>query len=571
MKARGFQIQNVGMWLGFAMIAVPFGVRAQSQPVVARHGMVVTTEPLATEVGVAILRQGGNAFDAAAAVGFALAVTYPQAGNLGGGGFCVALKNNGETFALDMRETAPAAAHRDMYLDEKGEVMEGMSLASHLAVGVPGTVDGLLRLQADHGVLDRAAILAPAIELAESGFEVSFHLRRDLESHRETLVKYPATAAVFFPAEQPPAFGERLRQSDLARTLRRIQKEGRAGFYEGLTADMIVAEMGKYGGVITADDLKRYEAKYREPLRISWGGYQLVTHPLPSSGGVTLAQILGLLDAGQLKHTPHNGADYVSLLVEAERLAYADRNHHLGDGDFVQVPVKELMSDTYLAGRRALLPTGSEAGSSLQIRPGKITSASPESEETTHYCVADAAGNVVAITTTLNAWFGMGAVVDGAGFLLNNEMDDFSAKPGVPNLYGLIGGEANAIAPGKRMLSSMTPTIVLRNHRFMMTMGSPGGGTIITTVLQIFLNRAVWGMNIRDAIDAPRFHHQWLPDNVIYEPRAMGWETMRELAVRGYPLIERESIGVAAGIEATPEGYYAGHADRRGPGTAGGY
>jgi gamma-glutamyltranspeptidase / glutathione hydrolase len=333
-----------------------------------------------------------------------------------------------------------------------------------------------------------------------------------------------------------------------------------------LTADMIVEEMRRGGGIVTAEDLRGYEAKYREPLRFDRGEYEFITHPMPSSGGVTLAQILGLIDLEELRGGAFNSADYVGRIVEAERLAYADRNYHLGDSDFVKVPVYDLISEAYLSKRREEMAPGPEAGTSAGVSHGR-----PEGRETTHYCVADAAGNVVSMTVTLNAWFGMGAVVDGAGFLLNNEMDDFSAKPGVPNLYGLIGAEANAIAPGKRMLSSMTPTIVTRHRRFHFTAGSPGGSTIITTVLQIFLNKALWGMNIRDAIDAGRFHHQWLPDQVYYERRALGPETLDVLEARGYTLVESDTIGVAAGIEATPEGYYAGWADRRGPGVALGY
>lgn len=554
-----------------AVLLPPRGAFSQSHPVYARNGMVVSADALASEVGLEILKQGGNAFDAAAATGFALAVVYPQAGNLGGGGFCVALKADGSTIALDMRERAPAAAGRDMYLDEAGNVIPGRSLYSHQAVGVPGTVDGLLRLQADHGKLTRKEIMEPAIGLAEEGFPVSHAFHEDLERYRAVMTKYPETAAIFFPDGRAPEFGDPLRQSDLARTLRRIERDGRAGFYEGLTSDLIVEAMKKHGGLITAEDLKNYESKYREPFQFSRFGYTFITHPMPSSGGVALSQILGMLDREQLKQVPHNGANYVGLLTEVERLAYADRNYYLGDSDFVEVPLEALTSMPYLERRMALLPQTPVAGDSAQIEPGALGMPAAESEETTHYCVADSAGNVVAITTTLNAWFGMGAMVDGSGFLLNNEMDDFSAKPGVPNLFGLIGAEANAIAPGKRMLSSMTPTIVTRNHRFRMTMGSPGGSTIITTVLQIFLNVAVWDMNIRDAIDAGRFHHQWLPDKVFHEPGALGWETVMALESRGYTMQTRDSIGMAAGIEATPEGYYAGYADRRGPGAAMGY
>ncbi len=574
MKKRSDQSHHrtlIGLLAIGLVLWVPDIVSAQSHPFYARNGMVVSAEAHASEVGVEILKQGGNAFDAAAAVGFALAVVAPHAGNIGGGGFCVALKADGESLALDMRETAPSGAAREMFLDSEGKVIAGLSLDSYLAVGVPGTVDGLLKLQRDHGVLTRKEILAPAIRLAEEGFPASHFLSAELERNREFLTRHPATTAVFFDDGHAIGFGELLRQSDLSRTLRRIQRDGRDGFYGGLTADLIVEAMNRNGGRMTKEDLAGYESKYRDPLTFSWGGFELITHPLPSSGGIALAQILGVLDPDRLKRAPHNGAEYVSLLTEAERLAYADRNFFLGDNDYADVPVKELISEEYLKARGELLPKDREAESSQSVGHGDIRAVRNESEETTHYCVADAAGNVVAITTTLNRAFGMGAVVDGAGFLLNNEMDDFSAKPGTPNLYGLTGAEANAIAPGKRMLSSMTPVIVTRNHRFVMTMGSPGGSTIITTVLQIFLNRVVWGMNIRDAIDAGRFHHQWLPDQVFYEPQALGWETIMELESRGYPMAVRSSLGRAAGIEATPEGDYAGCADRRGPGVVMGY
>lgn len=527
--------------------------------------MVVSVESHASEVGIEILKAGGNAFDAAAAVGFALAVTHPEAGNLGGGGFCVGLTAAGESFALDFRETAPAAATRDMFLDFDGKPIPGKSMRSHLAAGTPGSVEGLLQLVETRGKLDRRQVLAPAIRLAREGFPVSKELHTELARAAERLNVHAATRAIFFPDGEPLAFGTVLKQPDLAATLEAIARDGKTGFYEGHIANLIVAEMKRGGGIITADDLKGYRARDRKPFIFRSGEDEIITMPLPSSGGITLAQILGLADLGKLKDAGWGSARYVHLLAEAERLAYADRNFFLGDPEFNKVPVDRLISSEYLAERRKLMPDG-RAGKSQGVTHGH-----PEAMQTTHYCVVDSSGNVAAVTTTLNGSFGMGAVVTGAGFLLNNEMDDFSIKPGEPNAYGLTGAEANAIAPGKRMLSSMTPTIVRKDGRFFMTIGSPGGSTIITTVLQIYLNATLFGMNIRDAIDAPRVHHQWLPDNILHEAHALSPDTIEILRTMGYSLKEAESIGVAAGIMRTSDGLLAGHADRRGDGAAAGY
>lgn len=535
--------------------------RADATAVGAR-GMVVSAEARATDAGVQILRNGGNAFDAAAAIGFALGVTHPIAGSLGGGGFAVAITAGGEALALDFRESAPRAAHRDLFLDAAGEPIPGASLRSARASGVPGTADGLLRLQRDHGVLARADVMAPAITLARDGVPVSPFLAKALAERRDDLAPFEATRAVFFGADGG-VLRERdlLVQTDLAHTLERIAADGRDGFYAGETAARIVHAMEEAGGILDAADLDAYRSRRRVPLRFERWGDEFVTHPLPSSGGVTLGQILGLLDRDALHAAGFQTPEYVRQLVEAERIAYADRNHHLGDPDFVDAPVERLLSEEYLSKRRRLLPARG-AGHSSGVSPGR-----PEPDETTNFCVADAAGNVVVITMTLNQWFGTGALVAGTGIFLNNEMDDFSVKPGVPNLYGLVGGEANAIAPGKKPLSSMTPTIVRRDGEFLLAIGSPGGSTIITTVLQVYLNVTLWGMDLAGAIDAPRFHHQWLPDRIDAEEDALGEDVRAGLVAMGYEIAPRR-LGRATGIVRLPGGSLEGHADRRVSGKA---
>ena len=547
-------------------LAVVLGtVSTESRPNVAANGMVASPEPLATDVGVAILKAGGNAFDAAAAVQFALAVTYPTAGNIGGGGFMVGLTADGETFALDFREEAPQAATEDMFVDADGEMVPGLSTSTHKGVGVPGSVDGMLKLVDRYGTLTRDQVLVPAITLARDGFPVSYALASSLR-RSERLRQFASSVEAFGLADDGPAMGDLLTQPDLAATLEAVADEGRDGFYAGRVADMIVADMKANGGLITHEDLSRYEAEWREPLIFEHAEYQLVTHPVPSSGGMTIAQTLGLLNMPVLERVGYHSAQAISMVTEAQRLAFADRNYWLGDPAFFEVPVTRLLSRDYLEQRRRLLPQDGMAGKSTGVSHGPI-----ESDETTHFTVADRWGNVAAITTTLNSGYGLAAVATGAGFLWNNEMDNFSARPGVPNQYGLLGAEANSVQPGKRPLSSMTPTIVRRFGDFYMTMGSPGGPTIINTVLQIYLNVTVWGMDIQQAIDAPRIHHQWLPDRIDHEPFAISAETKAELERMGYELNERRSIGMAAGIRKTPEGFLAGYADRRGAGTARGY
>ena len=555
-----------GSFVAVAAVAVVLGtVATETRPNVAANGMVASPEPFATDVGVAILKAGGNAFDAAAAVQFALAVTYPAAGNIGGGGFMVGLTAEGETFALDFREAAPAAATEDMFVDADGRMVPGLSTRTHKGVGVPGSVDGMLRLVDRYGSLRRADILAPAITLARDGFPVSYALAGSLRRNGR-LRQFPSSVEAFGLEGDGPAMGDLLTQPDLAATLEAVATQGRDGFYAGRVADLIVADMQANGGLITHADLGGYEAVWREPLVFNHAEYELITHPVPSSGGMTIAQTLGLLNMPVLERVGFHSATGISMVTEAQRLAFADRNFWLGDPAFFEVPVERLLSRHYLEQRRRLLPPPGVAGTSAGVAHGPA-----ESNETTHFTVADRWGNVAAITTTLNSGYGLAAVATGTGFLWNNEMDNFSARPGIPNQYGMLGAEANSVQPGKRPLSSMTPTIVRRFGEFYLTMGSPGGPTIINTVLQIYLNVTVWDMDIQQAIDAPRIHHQWLPDRIDYEPFAISAETKTALEEMGYELNERRSIGMAAGIRKMPDGFFAGYADRRGAGTARGY
>ena len=495
-------------------------------------GVVASRSPLASEVGVEILKRGGNAVDAAVAVGFALAVTYPSAGNLGGGGFMVIRLADGATTTNDHRETAPAKARRDMYLDENGEVVDGLSTSSHLAAGVPGSVAGLLDVLARHGTLPRRAVVAPAIALARDGFRLPADIAGQFQHQREAFAPYPASVAKFAKADGSPyQAGDLFRQPQLAATLERIAEHGRDGFYKGLTASQIVAEMQRGGGLVDYPDLEGYRSVWRAPVRGAYRGYDIVSMPPPSSGGLLLVQMLNMLEAYDLRGLGVGSAAAAHLMIEAERRAYADRATHLGDSDFYDVPAQMLADKRYARQRFADFDP-MQATDSADVAAGSAWPA--ESIETTHASVMDAAGNAVAYTTTLNFGYGSKIVVADAGFLLNNEMDDFSAKPNTANAYGLIGGEANAIEPGKRMLSSMTPTIVLREGQPFLVTGSPGGSTIITTVLQVVLNVLDHGMALGEAVAAPRFHHQWLPNRVVYEQEAFDVQTVEELENKGH-------------------------------------
>jgi gamma-glutamyltranspeptidase/glutathione hydrolase len=544
---------------------------ASPEAVHGRRGMVASRSQLASAAGVEVMRQGGNAIDAAVATAFALAVTYPSAGNLGGGGFMVIRLADGSVVANDFREVAPAAATRDMYLDAQGNVVAGLSTDSHLAVGVPGTVDGLLAAQARHGRLDRAAVLSPAIRLAREGFPLSYDLARDIRAELPRMQRYPATMAVFTRNGQPYEAGDTWRQPDLAATLERIRDEGRDGFYAGRTARDIVAEMQRGGGLITLDDLANYRSRWREPVRGTYRGYEIHAMPPPSSGGVLIVQMLNMLEPFDVAAMGYGSAARAHLLIEAERRAYADRAEHLGDPDFHEVPLRMLTDRAYARARmRDFDPQ--KASSSAAIGAGSWPQ---EGTETTHASIADADGNAVALTTTLNLGYGARIVVAGSGFLLNNEMDDFSAKDDTPNSFGLVGRSANAIAPGKRMLSSMSPTIVTRDGKLVLVTGSPGGSTIITTVLQVIVNSIDHGMDVADAVALPRFHHQWTPDSVTAEAYAFSPDTEQALRARGHAnlrvLPSRRGLGDANTIRVTDDGELLGVSDPRNDGGAVGW
>ncbi len=534
---------------------------------IGEKAMVVSAHPTASNVGKVILQQGGNAVDAAIAVQFALAVTYPNAGNIGGGGFMIYRSNTGKTLALDYREMAPGKAHKDMYLDKKGDVIPRLSLDGHLAAGVPGSVDGMVKAHQQMGSMDWKQLLQPAIDLAEKGFRVTGQQAEGLNYHKENFIRLN-TSRPALVKDQTWKAGDLLVQKDLAQTLRLIRDNGRAGFYEGSTADKIIAEMKAGGGIITYEDLKAYSSKWREPIGQSYKNYHVISMAPPSSGGVALAQMLQIVEPYPIAQWGFQSKETVHLMTEAERRVYADRAKHLGDMDYYPVPIPNLLDKNYLQKRMANFDAHA-ASTSEQIQAGNISI--QESEETTHFSIVDQAGNAVSITTTLNASYGSKTVVSGAGFVLNNEMDDFSAKPGVPNYYGLVGAEANAIAPGKRMLSSMTPTIVTKDDQLYMVVGSPGGSTIITSVFQVFLNVAEFGMTMHEAVQAPRFHHQWLPDQIYIEKDCLPSATREQLKGMGHQLKERGNIGRVEAILVLPDGRLEGAADKRGDDHASGW
>jgi gamma-glutamyltranspeptidase/glutathione hydrolase len=529
---------------------------------ISSKAMVVSAHPLATKAGIDILEKGGNAVDAAIAVQLALAVVYPNAGNLGGGGFMVLRDKDGNVKTLDYREKAPLAAHRDMYLDSLGNVTD-KSVYGHLAVGVPGTVAGLFESM-QYAKLDFKELIAPAIELAEKGFYTTEQQAESLNDKMPDFKEFNTTMPVFVK-EEGWKKGELMIQKDLAATLKRIRDNGKAGFYEGETADLFVKEMEAGGGIITKEDLKKYNAKWREPITFNYKNYEIHSMPPASSGGVCLAQMLGMVEHYPLSEYGFQSTNAVHLMVEAERRAYADRTEHLGDADFYNVPLKRLTNEEYLTSRMENFDVN-RASVSKRTDAGTI----PESEETTHLSVVDADGNAVSITTTLNLSFGSKVVVSGAGFVLNNEMDDFSAKPGVPNSFGLIGKEANAIQPEKRMLSSMTPTIVEKEGKLFMVIGTPGGSTIITSVYQSFLNVAEFGMTMTESVQARRFHHQWLPDVIFYEEATdtekatFTVEQIKLLEAKGHTMEARENIGRVDAILVREDGTFEGAADTRG-------
>jgi gamma-glutamyltranspeptidase / glutathione hydrolase len=529
-----------------------------------KHGAVVSAEPHATRIGLQVLKNGGNAIDAAVAVALALAVTHPSAGNLGGGGFMVIRMADGRTAALDFRETAPGAAHRDMYLREDGSVDPVKSLWGSLAGGVPGSPAGLLAAHAKFGSKPFAQLVAPAIRLARKGIEVDHFLARGLGGKTRIFDQFETTKAVFYKDGRPLRQGDRLVQSDLADTLTRLAEGKFDGFYKGETAKRFVAHMAKAGGLITAADMAGYRPVWREPVRGTYRGHVILSMPPVSSGGIAVIQMLNILEAYDLRKSGHLASATIHLLAEAMKRAYADRARWLGDPGFYKVPQKGMLAKAYAEKLRASI----KLDKATAVAPG-LPKGAKESDDTTHFSVVDAAGNAVSCTTTINSSFGSGLVVDGLGFLLNNEMDDFSAKPGVPNQFGLIGGKANAIAPGKRMLSSMTPTIVLKDDKLRLVLGSPGGGRIINTVLQVILNVVDHELPVDIAVRAPRVHHQWKPTHLYYERTALSADVRRALLARGHTLAARpRGIGRCQAIELRKDGTRIAAADPRSGGSA---
>ncbi|HRK29019.1 MAG TPA: gamma-glutamyltransferase [Chitinophagales bacterium] len=547
---------------------------------IAEKAMVVSAHPEATRIGVEVLKRGGNAIDAAVAVQFALAVVYPSAGNIGGGGFLVLRTKDGEIACLDYREKAPLRAVRNMYLDSAGNVIPNQSLEGHLAVGVPGTVDGMKKAHAKYGKLPWQELIQPAIDLAEKGVYFFSDVEPTKLNALQEDFKRLNTMPCAFINPQGWKAGDTLKQPDLAKTLVKIRDQGRNGFYTGDVAKSIIAEMNRGNGIISFEDLENYESVWRTAIINQYKEYRIISMPPPSSGGVALNQLLRMVENKPLAlwgfHTPQT----VHVMVETERRVYADRATHLGDPDFYNVPVTALLSKKYLNARMETLNM-EKATPSAMVKAGEIegmkleetpkNKKKPEKEETTHYSIVDAYGNAVSVTTTLNGSFGSKVCVGGAGFLLNNQMDDFSVKPGVPNMYGLVGAEANAIAPAKRMLSSMTPTIVEKKGNLFMVLGSPGGSTIITSVFQTFLNVVEFQMSMQEAVNAGRFHHQWKPDTLFIEKNALSKMCIQQLTKMGHTIVEREPIGRVDAILVRPDGTLEGAGDMRGEDTALGF
>ncbi len=567
-------MKKITFYLQLAFLFAPFLCSAQLVPfpytiekeAIGDTAMIVSAHPLATKVGLEILKKGGNAIDAAVAIQFALAVVYPQAGNIGGGGFMIYRDAKGKkTLALDYRERAPAAAAEKMYLDSAGNVLANKSRYGALACGVPGTVDGMWQAQFYHGRLTWGQVVTPSIELAEKGFQITAQEAENLNAEKLTFARNCSLSPAFVKIQGWNA-GDWLIQKDLAQTLRRIAGDGRDGFYGGATAALILKEMEKKGGLITLEDLKAYKSVWRTPLEFDWKDLHIITMPPPSSGGIILRQLLGMVSNYPLKDYGFHSTAAVHLMAEAERRAFADRAEHMGDPDFFKVPIKTLTDSAYIKSRMANFDADTITDN-WKVWAVKIK----ESEETTHFSVVDREGNAVSVTTTLNDSYGSRTVVGGAGFILNNEMDDFSAKPGAPNLYGAVGGKANAIAPNKRPLSSMTPTIVTKTGKNWLILGTPGGTTIPTTVFQVIVNVAEFGQSLPEAVQGKRFHHQWKPNQITAEEGCFTEEIQAKLEKMGHRIIYREAIGRMEAIMRLPNGKWQGVADSRGDDAAGGY
>lgn len=549
----------------FILILTIFSDISYAQKEFYRNGVVSSAQELASQVGIDILKKGGNAVDAAVGVGFALAVVYPQAGNLGGGGFMLIHLKDGRNTSIDYREKAPLLAGRDMYLDEKGEVIPDISTSGNLAAGVPGSVAGMLYALEKYGTLSRNEVMEYAINLADSGFYVNEAFAELLNKYQKDFSKYSGTMKIFGGNFRP---GVNLIQNDLANTLREIRDKGKDGFYKGIIADLIVSDMINSNGIISYEDLLKYEPKERDVLKGTYRGYEIISMGPPSSGGISLIYLLNILENYDLDKYGYGSVNNIQLMTEAMRRVYSDRSEFMGDADFVSVPVDILTSKFYSLNRMNDYSSDS-ASKSININHGDAYY--KESDQTTHYSVADKDGNLVSVTTTLNDVFGNKVVVDGAGFFLNNEMDDFVSKPGAPNMYGLVGSDANAIQPEKRMLSSMTPAFVFKDNKPFLVLGSPGGGRIITTVLQTIINIIDYEFELDKAIDLPRFHHQWYPDEIQMEKDFADDNTRMKLKTMGYSLKDISDFGRVDAIMFLSDGTMTGHSDRRGYGKAIGF